>query len=132
MPLPAGDCLGYIRIWDGDGDETSIIDMGPYEFGSFLLGIQKPRNSYNKGIETFVYPNPFSRSTTIEYELTKPEKVTLTIYDYSGKLIYELQENQLPGLQKVKWTSDNLPAGMYYFTLEAGEQLFSGEMVRIK
>lgn len=78
-----------------------------------------------------IYPNPFKTSTTIEYELNQPEKVTLTIYDYLGKLIYQIDKNQIKGKQQLIWNADGLPDGIYYFKLQAGEQVANGKMVKV-
>ncbi|MGB2807935.1 MAG: right-handed parallel beta-helix repeat-containing protein [Sedimentisphaerales bacterium] len=32
--LPATDLVGNPRVWDGDGDGNSVVDMGSYEFGA--------------------------------------------------------------------------------------------------
>jgi len=77
-------------------------------------------------------PNPFSTSTTIEYELKQPEKVTLTIYDYLGKQVYQVQENQPNGKQQLLWYAERLPDGIYYFRLQAGEQVAHGKMVKCR
>ena len=77
-------------------------------------------------------PNPFNTSTTIEYELKQPEKVILTIYDYLGKQIEVIQENQSQGFQNVIWNAERLPDGIYYFRLKAGEQIANGKLVKAK
>ena len=79
-----------------------------------------------------IYPNPFSASTTIEYELKQPGKVTLTIYDYLGKQLEVIIENQPYGLQKVSWNAEKLPDGIYYFRLQAGEQVVNGKIVKAR
>jgi hypothetical protein len=39
------------------------------------------------------YPNPFNPSTTIEYDVAKPEFIALKVYDYTGKLIRTITES---------------------------------------
>ena len=77
------------------------------------------------------YPNPFTTSTTIEYELKQPEKVTLTIYDYLGKLIYQIDKNQIKGKQQLIWNANGLPDGIYYFRLQAANQIANGKMMKV-
>ena len=76
-----------------------------------------------------IYPNPFTTSTTIEYELKKSAEVTINIYNCFGEQIELIRENQLAGKQEVVWNAKNLPSGMYYFTLEVGERMTSGKML---
>ena len=32
--LPTTDQRGYVRVWDGNGDGTAIVDIGAYEYGA--------------------------------------------------------------------------------------------------
>ena len=69
LAIDAGfDTLGYYypfdmdynhRVWDGDGNGSAIIDIGPYEFGSPAFG----------GIEGFTY-NPVT-GDPVDYVLLK-------------------------------------------------------------
>jgi len=82
-------------------------------------------------------PNPFSTTTTIEYELICPETVTITFYNQFGKQVDEIEESQQKGLNKVAWIPGNLPDGIYYFSIatsriEAGEQVANGKVVLVK
>ncbi len=79
-----------------------------------------------------IYPNPFSHTTTIEYELKQPEKVSLTIYDYLGKQIEVIHEKQSQGMQKVIWIAEGLPDGIYYYRIQLGNQVANGKMVKVR
>ena len=78
------------------------------------------------------YPNPFSTSTTIGYELKQPENVSLSIYNHSGQLVFQTQENQSQGKQQLLWNAEGHTDGIYYFRLQAGEQIAAGKMVKVK
>ena len=78
------------------------------------------------------YPNPFTTSTTVEYELKQPEKVTLTIYDYLGKQVEVIEANQSKGNQNIIWNAESLPDGIYYFRLQAGAQTANGKMLKLR
>lgn len=54
------------------------------------------------------------------------------IYDYLGKLVYQTSDNQSVGLQKIIWNAEELPDGIYYFWIQAGDQLANGKMVKVK
>lgn len=66
------------------------------------------------------YPNPFNASTTISYELPENANVDLQIYNISGQLVRDLQnQKQTPGYYQIHWdgTGDNgnvLPSGVYF------------------
>jgi len=82
------------------------------------------------GIKT--HPNPFSTSTVIEYELTQPETVSVSFYNQFGNLVDVIKENQQLGLNNVEWTPRNFADGIYYFRLQAGEQVSSGKMMLMR
>jgi len=79
-----------------------------------------------------VSPNPFSTSTTIECELNLPGTVRIIIYNQFGAQMEFIEQNQQQDLNKIIWTPNNLPNGIYYFRLQAGEQVATGKMVLIE
>jgi uncharacterized repeat protein (TIGR01451 family) len=67
------------------------------------------------------YPNPFSTSTVITFELPVQHKIRLTIFDNNGRMITTLLDAVMPaGKHNISWQPANLPAGMYILRLEAG------------
>ena len=63
-------------------------------------------------------PNPFTRNTTITYQLTKPGKALIQVYNSSGNNIAVLvNENKSLGRYSVNWNAANLPAGIYSYVL---------------
>jgi len=79
-----------------------------------------------------ITPNPFTTSTTLSYELKQPEKVILTIYEYMGKQVYNTEENQPQGKQQFMWNAEGYANGVYYYRLQAGEQVANGKLVKVK
>lgn len=79
-----------------------------------------------------IFPNPFSTSTTIEYELKQPEKVTLKVYDYLGKQVFQTEDNQSQGKQQLIWNAESFADGIYYYSLQIGEKVANGKMVKVK
>jgi hypothetical protein len=43
-----------------------------------------------------------------------------------------IEKSQQRGLNKVLWTPENLADGIYYYRLEAGEQMASGKVVLMR
>ena len=79
-----------------------------------------------------INPNPFTTATTIEYELKQPEKVTLTIYDQMGQLVYQTQANQPQGKQQLIWNAEGYSDGIYYYKLKVGDAIANGKMVKVR
>jgi hypothetical protein len=76
-------------------------------------------------------PNPFTASTTVEYLLNQPEKVVITFYNQFGEQVDKINQKQSTGPQKFMWNPQNLPAGIYYFLLQAGGRVASGKVVKM-
>jgi len=65
------------------------------------------------------YPNPFNPVTKIKYILPKNGFVKLVVFDVLGNLIKILvNEGQSAGTHEIKFNSDNLPSGIYFYKLE--------------
>jgi hypothetical protein len=79
-----------------------------------------------------IYPNPLSTTTTLAFRLGKPENVQFTVYNVQSQIVYTMQEKQDAGEHKVQWNAEGLPAGMYYFRIQAGEKSGSGKVVKVK
>jgi len=82
--------------------------------------------------QLIIHPLPFTTSTTLTYEIQQPENVILTIYDYLGKQVEVIQENQPQGKQQLLWDADRYADGVYYYRLQIGEQTANGKMVKVK
>jgi hypothetical protein len=68
------------------------------------------------------YPNPFTTATTIEYELTEPSHVQLTIYNAIGEVVQVAEDRMMPhGKHSFIWTADRLPEGLYYTVMRSEE-----------
>lgn len=79
-----------------------------------------------------IFPNPFNAFTTAEYTLSNPSKVTLSIFNSVGELVYRVLEHQQVGKQKMKWSAEGLPPGLYYYRLETGSKQAKGKMIKTK
>lgn len=66
------------------------------------------------------YPNPFSESTIIMYHLTRPDNISLKIFDITGQVVETLVQGLQPaGDHQISWQPDKLINGIYFYRLEA-------------
>ena len=84
-----------------------------------------------KNLQFQLYPNPFSSSSTIEYELTLPGIVSITIYNHLGVQIEAIREKQLQGLHKFEWNAEGIPAGLYFCVLKTNEGIQTAKMIKL-
>ncbi|MBI5476577.1 MAG: carboxypeptidase-like regulatory domain-containing protein [Ignavibacteriales bacterium] len=67
------------------------------------------------------YPNPFNPITEIRYGLPEKAHVSLKIYDLLGReLITLVNETQNAGFKSVSFDANDLPSGMFFYKLQAG------------
>ncbi len=67
------------------------------------------------------YPNPFYRMTTIRFQITRPERVRLQVFDLNGRLVATLADQTMaPGQYALPFDAPALPSGMYIYRLQAG------------
>ncbi len=125
LNLPEYDLAGEVRIFNDS------VDMGAYEWNTFV-GIEEASMPEKNNLQLNYYPNPFSTSTTIQYELNHPETIRITFYNQFGKQVDVIEESQFQGLNKVVWTPKNLADGIYFFRLQAGEQITTGKLILMK
>lgn len=75
-------------------------------------------------------PNPFRGTTTINYETKAAGDVTLTVFDVTGKKAMEVkQDQQGAGKHSINLDATKLAAGVYYYTLKAGDASATKKMV---
>jgi flagellar hook assembly protein FlgD len=67
-------------------------------------------------------PNPFNPTTSIGFSLPHSGYATLKIYNTLGEGLANLISGNLSaGVHKVEWNAANLPSGLYFYRLQAGE-----------
>ncbi len=89
------------------------------------------------------YPNPFNPTTTISYSIptvvsrteatTQSVNVTLDVYNVLGQKVATLvNKEQTPGNYGVQFNASDLPSGVYFYTLHAGDLVATKKMILMK
>ncbi len=79
------------------------------------------------------YPNPFNPSTRINFALPNDGKVSLKIYDMTGKEVMTLvNEVKSAGYYSVSFNASSLSSGVYFYTISADNFTATKEMMLIK
>ncbi len=66
------------------------------------------------------YPNPFNPSTKIDFDLPYDSKVSMKLYDISGREVMTLiNETKTAGYHTVLMKGNNLSSGMYFYRIIA-------------
>jgi hypothetical protein len=83
-------------------------------------------------------PNPINNQTMIRYQLAKPGKVSLKIYNTLGQLVSTLVDNyQQPGVYATNWkgrgsNGETVANGVYFYQLISGDYKATKKMIILK
>jgi photosystem II stability/assembly factor-like uncharacterized protein len=79
------------------------------------------------------YPNPFNPSTNIKYQIPIGGFVTLKIYDALGNEIATLVNIEKPaGNYEVQFDASEIPSGVYFYTIKAGNFVETKKMILLR
>jgi len=78
-------------------------------------------------------PNPCGNETTIQFNLSSQDYLSLKIYDLNGREVLNVLDGQTPaGLHRVSINTENLKSGIYYYTLKTTTGKETLKMVVVK
>jgi hypothetical protein len=79
------------------------------------------------------YPNPFNPSTMISFSVPSRQLVTLKVFDALGREVSILVSEELAsGIYSRHWDAANVPSGVYFYRLQAGEFVGTKKMVLLR
>ena len=80
-----------------------------------------------------LYPNPFNPVLNIDFEISQAGWVKVNITDITGSMVETIYAGYKGvGIHQISWTSDLLPTGTYFVTLELNEFLKTKKVVFLK
>ena len=111
---------------------VSIIDNNVTEINfstiSVISSVKNPGQVHVDLIK--IYPNPFSNSVTIGYDLYEAASVVINIYDNSGKVVKNYNSKRLiAGSYNYKCELLNCESGIYIVELIAGKTKLTKKVV---
>jgi hypothetical protein len=90
-------------------------------------------NTKEKQIETIesvsAYPNPFSNVTKINFKSVKDQTIEFTVKNLVGKAVYSEKINAKEGYNSIPFNRNDLPQGMYIYSLQTETELVSKRLV---
>ncbi len=79
------------------------------------------------------YPNPFNPVTNFKFQIVNHGLVSLKVYDILGNEITTIINKELePGFYKFEWDAVNLPSGVYFYRLQAGDFVSTKKLLLLK
>jgi hypothetical protein len=79
------------------------------------------------------HPNPFNPVTKINYSIPQSLQVVIKVFDVLGNEVEELVNEKKPrGNYELTWYVENLPSGIYFYRLKAGNFIETKKLVLMK
>jgi len=133
MFLRESDNTGVILLTNADGDQPykAAVDR---LFDEITVGIEEELNEIpTEFLLSQNYPNPFNPSTKIKYSVPQSANVSIKVFDILGNEIETLVNEEKPaGTYEVTWYAEQLPSGVYFYQLKAGEYRAVKKMILLK
>lgn len=157
-----GTSIGVLSTTVLAGGATAWVQEGGTTIGNILIGYMDYRPSdrtlaigtHARGVFTTTFPslvavgdgdrpapavlsqsvpNPASRSATIAYTLPRAERVSLKVYDLSGREVATLVDGeQTRGPHEARFTAGRLPSGLYYYVLRTGSGVVTRKLSLVR
>lgn len=109
-----------MSVWSAHIKENMLVGIEDEGNGKIPAGYELEQN----------YPNPFNPSTSISYKIPKGCKVTLKVYDLTGKELETIYDGyKEAGLHKVNFNASNLSSGRYFYVLTADNMAIPKMMI---
>jgi hypothetical protein len=103
---------------------SNNLDNGGLEF----IGTYPRRPVLNQN-----FPNPFNPVTNITYSIATNTRVSIKVYDITGKEITTLvNEYKTPGHYSISFNGSNLSSGFYFYRVSAGDYTEMKKMSLLK
>ncbi len=103
---------------------------GSYEYSDVIEVDFKAFNSY---LLEQNYPNPFNPTTTIGFGIQQKSNVKISILNALGEEVaVVLNEEKESGYHQVEFNAANLPSGVYFYQIKAGEYTGTKKMILLR
>lgn len=81
-------------------------------------------------VSSTAYPNPFSVSTNITYNLPADGVVNVSIVSIDGRIIAELYNGiASEGNNVISWTPNNQKGGIYFYVIHFNNETYTGKLI---
>jgi hypothetical protein len=90
----------------------------------------KENNAINDSDVLQNYPNPATALTTVKVNIRKSTSLTLDVVNMIGQKVFTVDAgNVQPGMSQITFDVTDLTAGVYFFTIKAGDSSVTKKMI---
>jgi len=79
------------------------------------------------------HPNPFNPSTVIPFTLGRQGRVTVSVFDVTGRRVADLLDGEMPaGRHSVSFHAEGLGSGVYFYSLKSAGRCLYRKMLLLQ
>lgn len=123
--------------WVAQGRAAPVIMVSGNIFVTPTTGVEGGPGLHYALLQS--YPNPFRNSATIGYSIAQSDFVTIRVFDAAGRMVKTLVDEfvGIPGKHAVTWdgrsdSGSQLPAGVYFYQMNAGDFKAMRKMILVR
>lgn len=117
--------VAIVQKYNSNSSLREILNASEHDL-TIVTGME----SLSNNVVWSVYPNPFYNITNVYYALENDSDVNISVYDNTGKLVYNKNNGKMPaGNHFTDIDGSDWSAGMYLIQIRAGESLFSKKII---
>jgi hypothetical protein len=123
------------KWWLGSNNSwTNAALWGNAKLGPLGVGVkEKPVQVVDRYSLSQNYPNPFNPNTKISFTIPEAGLVKLNVYNLLGQLVNTVVNQEMKsGYFEADFNASNLPSGIYFYKLEAGNTVITKKMMLLK
>ena len=139
IPLTTFPNVDLTDVFQFKVEGNGTIYWDNFYFYSNFVGVNNRSETFPQGFALEQnFPNPFNPITSLRYDLPEDGLVNITVYDMMGRIVKTLiNSSQTAGYKSIRWNATNdrnepVSAGLYLYTIQAGEFRQTKKMVLLK
>ncbi|MDR0603412.1 MAG: right-handed parallel beta-helix repeat-containing protein [Bacteroidales bacterium] len=111
------DTVYYLTVYTDHYDDYIRNDTFTIKRGTIIVGVY-PITAFEGFTLSQNIPNPVSNATRIDYSVPETGQVVFCIQSIGGQILYSKTIETTSGKHSLKLNTDNLSAGVYFYSLE--------------
>jgi hypothetical protein len=128
---------GFENMTQGRATRNPVVVLRRYR-NEYSIEEEFAKEKYYNFALLTATPNPFTSHTTIRYSLPAKSRVSLSIFDASGRLVKTLvDELKTSGVYTATWNGKynngiEVKSSIYFYSLKTAAKLISGKIIKTK
>jgi hypothetical protein len=126
-------CDIFVRTCNGEINPLTTLATCPKRvcIGPNKMGEEAMAAAEGDALGVIAFPNPFTNETEVRFDLATAGAAHFKVFSTSGQLIFQASQMGMEGNNSFKFApTQEIAAGIYYYTLETSQGVSRGKLVR--